>query len=209
MPALNGYRLYRGVGGLGTVDFDNGLVELSQGAVPDPATIELVGEGHAANTVYTYVLRPVLKVGDAPGSELETPDYTCRVEVSFGADSDWEGARPAAVRGLNATVIDGGKIRLQWTYETPRNNTAPSSFSIWYGNSLPVSTAGAADATETFTRDGRYEKDITLSDGLTYFFAVEAISATAVKSLTSVTGPVVADDTDPGAPIIYTGSVYA
>ncbi len=196
MP-FTGYRVYRGVGGLGNVDFSSAVG--SVGAGND--SIALAGLGHAAATKYTYVLRPVL-------SDLETPDYSCVVEVSMDASADWEGNRPAPVSGLSVEVVAGGKTRLRWSYTTPRNNTAPSGFSIWHGSSLPVDTSGAADATETYAADGTYSKDITLTDGATTYFAVTAFSASVVHSALAVVGPVVADDTDPAAPTIYTGSTY-
>jgi len=196
MP-FTGYRVYRGTGGLGNVDFSSSVGSVAAGN----DSISLAGLGHTASRKYTYVLRPVL-------ADLETPDYSCTVEVSIDADADWEGNRPAAVSGFRAEVIDGGEIRLRWSYTTPRDNTAPSGFAIWHGSGLPVDTGGAADATETYTADGSYSKDITLADGATYYFAVTAFSATAVRSPAAVVGPVVADDTAPATPTIYAGSTF-
>ncbi len=187
------YRLYRGVGGIGSVDFSSAVDTCGSGEV----VIQTVGLGHVASTTYTYVLRPVK-------SDLITPDYSCAVEFVTDSDGDWLGNRPTPATGLSAEAIGGAELRLRWHYITPRGGSAPSDFGIYHGSEYPVDTSGAPDTTESYTRDGFYTKDVSLVDATTYYIAVTARTAGGVESVAISTGPVVADGTAPGAPTIYT-----
>ena len=115
MP-FTGYNLYRGIGGLGNVDFDTVIDTAAQGAT----SIEIVAAGHAASTRYTYVLRPVI-------ADLESPDYSCVVEFVTDSSAEWVGARPGPVEYLAACVLSDGQIELRWSYRTPYGGTAPAS----------------------------------------------------------------------------------
>ena len=195
--AYTGYRMYRGVGGLGSVDFATVVGASATGV----GTITVTGAGHAAGTTYTYVLRPVVV-------DLETPDYSCTCEVVMDGDADWLGNRPAAAIGLTAEPIAAGEVRLRWHYATPRGGSAPNDFGIYYSTSSPASTSGSPNATKSYTTDGYYSQDVTLADGTTYYFAVTARTSGGVESSAVTAGPVVADSTAPDAPPIYTSAAF-
>jgi hypothetical protein len=191
--AFTGYRAYRGVGGIGSVDFTTPV-----GSVPaGNGSITLAGLGHAADTAYTYVLRPVL-------DDLETPDVSCVVTLVTDATGDWAGNRPGRVNGFTAEPMAGGKVRLRWRYRTPRGGEPPLVFAVYHGPSLPIDTSGAPDAGVACTADGRYATELSLTAGQTYCFAVAAVSAADVVGPFSVTGPVVAVGAAPAAPAIIT-----
>ncbi len=197
MP-FTGYRLYRGIGGLGNVDFDTIIASTGQGAT----SIEAVAAGHAASTRYTYVLRPVI-------NNLESPEYSCQSELVTDSDAEWIGARPGPVEYLTARVLSGGQIELRWRYVTPYGGTAPASFNIYYGSSPNRTADGSPEATETYTKDGGYIKTITLTNATTYYFAVTAKSASAVESrLSDEVGPLVADSAGPATPVGYVSATF-
>ena len=190
MP-FSGYKVYRGVGGLGSVDFSSDVGSVVSGN----DSIDLVGLGYAVSTRYAYVLRAVV-------DDLETPDLSCAVEFVTDGSGDWLGNRPAIPSGLTATVKDGGDVELRWTYRTPWGGAAPADFGIYYGTD-PQITTGSPQTTKAYAAPGRYAKTITLSDGVTYWFGITARTAGGVESpLSGVVGPVVADDTAPSAPTL-------
>ena len=196
------YNLYRGTGGISGVDFSTpvGTVE---GAESSKTWRDM---GHDADARYTYVLRPVRQ--DADGNDLETPDLSCRVEFETDGDGDWLGDRPGPVEALTAEIISGGEIRLRWRYRTPYGGTAPNDFGIYYGTT-PSITPGSPNATESYTADGEYSKDLTLIDGVAYYFAITARDATPVEShLSGVIGPYIADDTAPDTPSLLTSTTF-
>ena len=193
--AFTGYRVYRGSGGLGTVDFDTPVDTVVSGN----DTISIVGAGHTAGVTYTYVVRPVV-------SDLETPDYSAVVQVPIASNGEWSGNRPVAVSSFSAEPIADNKIRLQWQYNTPRGGTAPIIFAIFWDNNPVVDTSSSADASEAYTTDKLYTKDLTLTDGLTYWFAILAVTAT-VGGPTVFSEAVIADGTAPAAPTIFSGTV--
>lgn len=196
------YNLYRGVGGISGVDFSTAVGTAVAGA----STKIFTGLGHVANTRYTYVLRPFRTLSDT--SVLVTPDMSCRVEFETDGSGDWLGNRPGSVEGVSAEIISGGVIRVRWSYRTPYGGSAPNDFGIYYSTS-PGITPGSPNATETYTADGAYSKDITLSDGVAYYFAITSRDATPVEShISEVIGPFIADDTAPDAPTLITATTF-
>ena len=191
-----GYNLYRTVGYLGAA-----LSIVKRLRADDVSSFTLTGAGHAASTVYTYILRPVY-------NGLETPDYSCRAVFETDGAGDWLGNRPTMVERVDAEVIAAGKIRLRWSYRTPRGGTAPNDFGL-YHSTTPTITPGSPNETESYTSDGSYSKDITLSDGVTYWLAITARSSDPIESyLSRIVGPLVADATAPSAPTVYTSTVF-
>ena len=196
------YNLYRGEGGISNVDFSSPV-----GTVMGAASSQtFTGLGHSADTRYTYVLRPVRQ--DAGGNDLETPDMSCRVEFETDSDTEWLGDRPGMIEALSAEVIDSGKIRLRWRYRTAYGGSAPNDFGIYYGTD-PNITPGSPNTTESYTADGVYSKDITLSDGVAYYFAMTARTSGGVEShLSGVIGPYIADSTAPDAPNLLASTTF-
>ena len=195
--AFTGYRAYRGVGGLGSVDFSTVVGT----AAADASSISLVGLGHAAQTTYTYVVRPVV-------DDLETPDFACVAEFVTDADGDWPGNRPAPVLALAAAPVAGGKVRLQWRYTTPRGGVAPADFAVFVGPSPQVDTSGSPAATVTYGADGLVWTELTLTSGTTYWLVVTARTAGGVASQAALTGPVVADAAGAASPVIYADAAF-
>ena len=188
----DGYHAYRGVGGLSTVDVDNEVGSAAAGA----SSITLTSIGHTVSTKYTYVLRP-------HRDSLITPDFGCNVIFETDANGDWLGNRPYPVTWLSAEVIDAGKITLRWSYKTPPGYTAPEDFCIYYANE-PGITVGSPNTTESYASDGNYSKDLTLTDGTTYYFAITARSSDSVESdKLELAESYVADSTGPDSPTVY------
>ncbi len=202
--ALVTYYLYRGTGGISGVDFSTEV-----GSVSGPASSKtFAGLVHVASERYTYVLRPVRTLSDE--SLLVTPDMSCRVEFETDGSGDWLGNRPGSVEGVSAEIISGGQIRLRWRYRTPYGGPqgTPNDFGIYYSTS-PNITPGSPNATESYTADGAYSKDIALSDGVAYYFAITARDATPVEShISDIIGPFIADDTAPSAPTLLTSTTF-
>ena len=188
-PTVISYRLYRGKGGLGAVDFDTVIAEFLQGATSG----SVVGAGHEASTSYTYVLRPVI-------NDLETPDYSCRCEMVTDGAGEWTGLRPAPVEVVEAEVSSGGDIIVRWAYRTPYGQDAPEDFGVYY-STTPDITPGSPDASEAYTADCLYSETLLLEDGVSYWFAVTARTAGGVESeLSEIIGPFVADAGAPATP---------
>jgi len=193
----DGYRIYRGLGGPDKVDFTSSVGSAAAGA----SSVSLVGLGHAVSSRYTYVIRPYL-------GALETPDYSARVEFETDASGDWVGNRPGQVEWIEAEVIASGEIRLRWHYRTPYGAAAPADFGLYYAQE-PSIDPGSPQATESYTADGPYSKDLTLADGVTYFFALTARTAAGVEShLSKMIGPFVADSAAPATPGLYTSQSF-
>jgi hypothetical protein len=201
-PLTKWYYLYRGEGGISEVDFSNEVATVGGGN----ASNVFSGLIHEANTRYTYVLRPARKLSD--DSILITPDMSCRVEFETDDSGDWLGNRPGSVEGMSAEIISGGQIRLRWRYRTPYGGDAPNDFGIYYSTS-PNITPGSPNATESYTADGAYSKEITLSDGVAYYFAITARDAAPVEShISEIIGPFIADGTAPDAPSLLTSTTF-
>ena len=196
------YRLYRGIGGISSVDFGTPVATAPAGAGSKTFT----GLGHAPATRYTYVLRPVRE--DAGGNPIETPDFDCVVEFETDDSGGWVGNRPAKVEVLDAEVIDGAKIMLRWQYRTPQGVIAPSDFGVYYDDCPHIST-GSPNTTVNYTRDGQYTTTLSLADASTYYFAVTARTAEGIEShLCPVVGPIVADGPTPNQPTVFTERTF-
>lgn len=191
-PAVECYRLYRGVGdSLANVDFATPVATVQSAMSAET----FLGLTHAPSTVYTYVLRPVL-------AGLEMPSITCRVTFETDGTGAWVGARPAAPQTPAAVAQAAGTVRLSWSYRTPYGKSRPSDFGVYYATD-PAIVRGAPLATLAYTVDGRFAKVLTLADGVAYWFAVTARTAGGVESaLSEIVGPVIADATAPGAPAV-------
>ena len=195
--AFTGYRIYRGVGGMGNVDFATPVESVSGGA----AGAQLVGKGHEASTRYTYVVRPVL-------SDMESPDVSCAVEFETDPAADWLGSRPATVEIVEAEVLEAGKVRLRWSHRTRPGWPRPNDFGVYY-DQTPAITPGSPQATVACAADGVYTTTLSLTGGKTYWFAVTARTAAGAESMLSeVVGPFVADATAPPQPTVYTGATF-
>jgi len=185
----SGHRLYIGNGGLDSVDFS--VIQAT--AVPVASGMALAGYGLAASSRYTLVVRPVL-------NGLETPDLSNAVEFETDADGNWLGNRPVPVERVTAEAKAGGQVMVSWTYWTPDGLVVPHGFGVYYDTD-PEITVGSPNATEDYTRDGRYSHTFTLIDGQTYFFAVTARTEGGLESrLSGIAGPVIADATGPSQP---------
>jgi len=174
-----GYDLFRGVGdSLANVDFSNRVARFAKGS----ATGSVVGLGHAANTKYTYVLRPIR-------DNLTTPNVTCRALFETDGSGNWVGSRPAAVEVVSAEILAGGQVKVSWHYRTPYGKTVPDNFGVYYATG-PCVTPGNPQATTPYAGDGPYSHTFTLTHGQTYWFAVTARTATGVESdLSQLIGP--------------------
>ena len=144
MP-FTGHNLYRGIGGLSSVDFST----VVNTAVAGASTITAGSATHAPNTTYTYVLRPVI-------ADLETPDQSCHVTFTTDDDTDWSGLAPAPVIGLSAQLLDDAEIRLTWHYHVPSGFATPATFGVYYATA-PGIAVGTPDASVTYAGQTRHQ----------------------------------------------------
>ena len=189
---FTGYVFYRGVGDITDVDFDTEIARSTA------TTVSLVGLGHAASTRYTYACRPIL-------ADLETPDLSCTTEFVTAVDSDWVGNRAEPVRDAQAFIRPAGVIRIRWHYRT--GTTAPDDFALWYATTKAGLGVGEPDTTETYTADGWFEHDFTLSDATAYWFRIVP-RVGAVESEALTIGPFLADATAPDTPTLTAEATY-
>ena len=186
----NTYNVYLGVNNLAAVDFDTSVDTLTDAEYSD-ADINLSGAGILASTRYFLVIRP-----EADG--LETPDYSCNVVFETDAAGDWIGSRMTPVFGLSVQRRSGAVMRVIWSYTTPVGDTAPTSFEVYNGETLPL--GGTPDSVD-YTGDMQYQKDLSLVDGTSYYFGVKAVLTDSEDSdFGPIVGPVPADGTAPDVP---------
>ncbi len=189
--AHTGYHLYVARGSLNDLDFT-----APDAIYPGVAIGELVGFGFDAGAAYAILLRPVV-------ADLETPDISAQTEFVLTGGGEWTGLRPDPITGLSAVARAGGVIRLTW-YHRIFDGATPDDFEINYGT-----TPAAAGNSTTVTYDGvkRYVKDITLSNGVTYYFKVVARDG-ALDSAPKATLGVTADSSAPDTPSISTSTTW-
>ena len=199
---LTGYHFYRGIGGLSNINLDTPVGTACAGQSSKTFT----GLGHASNTRYTYLLRPVRH--DANSDWLETPDMSCTVELETDDSGNWVGDRPMQVEWLGAEILSGARIRLRWRYRTPYGGAVPADFGIYYGTDRNI-TPGSPQATESYTRDGEYSRTLSLIDGVAYYFAVTARDVGGVEShVPRIIGPYVARNTAPPQPTVLVEQTF-
>ncbi|GAG02683.1 unnamed protein product, partial [marine sediment metagenome] len=154
------YNLYVAEGGLQNIDFTTPAETFPAGT----SSGDLVGYGFEASKTYALVIRPAVDT-------LETPDISANANFSLTAGGEWTGLRPDPVTGLAAKIKAGGVIRLTWRHQI-FNGATPDDFEINYGT---TEYATGSSATVTYTGAGAlYSKELTLSDGVTYWFSVVA-----------------------------------
>ncbi len=194
--SYTGYRVYRGCGGLSSVDFTT----IVGAASPGESSVEVSAAGHAPNATYTYVLRPVL-------DGRVTPDLSCAVEATFDAAGEWVGARPGPIIALTAATGPAGGIRLRWNYDD--EGAAPAAaFAVYAGPDARVDTSGEAVVTVAATGRGEYAAELTWSDGQTGYVAVVARAADQTPGRPAIAGPIVADAAAPDALRVYAGGGF-
>ena len=187
--AFTGYNIYRGEGGDSNVDFSSPV-----GTSGTPA-VSLVTLGHKPSTRYVYVVRPVL-------DGLEMPDVSCRVEFETDEQGDWTGYRPDAVEWLTAEIAPSSQVILRWSYKTGLKKSVPESFGIYVSQSVGIEPGSPTQIVD-YTGDGTYSHILSLSSGLTYFFAVTARSSGPIESLMSaIAGPIALVSRTPAQPTV-------
>jgi len=195
--AFTGYRIYRGAGGIGKVDFATPVESVSGAA----SGVQLAGKGHEPSTKYTYVVRPVL-------ADLESPDVSCAAQFETDPAGDWLGSRPAPVEIVETEVLEAGKVRLRWSHRTRPGWPEPDDFGVYHAQT-PAITPGSPQATVAYSGDGQYTATLSLTGGKTYWFAVTARTESGAESvLSEVVGPFVADAAAPPQPTVYTGATF-
>ena len=143
------------------------------------------------------VLRPTV-------NDLETPDVSAFVEFVTDGAGEWTGLRPDPITNVTAEARSGGVIRLRWRHEIIKGAT-PDDFEITYSTDA---TATGTSTTETYTAAGiEYTKDITLSDGVQYFFKVFARTSGLASTPRGTLG-IFADASAPAAPVITTATTW-
>lgn len=201
-PGLShGHRVYRGPGGISSVDFARPVGY----AQCDATVIRLADLGHEPLARYTYVARPV-----AGTTWLETPDLSNACEVETDAGGDWLGNRPAGVEWLWAEVVSGGRITVSWSYRTPPGRLAPTDFGV-YCALRPRIASGNPSAVVNYTRDGIVSHTFDLADGVSYWFAVTARCGPPRRiesHMPAPIGPFMADASAPLAPSVTVSRTF-
>lgn len=193
--SFTGYRVYRGRGGLGAVDWSTPVAT----APAEATTVQLVGLGHIPGATYTYALRPVL-------ADLETADVSCAVGASFDGVGEWMGDRPGGVRALSAAVEAAGTIRVRWRIAA--DGVRADEYAVYTGPSARVDTSGAALSVITDDGGDDYATTLTYADGDTVYIAVVARTTAGATAPTITIGPLVADVAAPPAPVAYADAAF-
>ena len=195
--SFNGYRAYRGAGGLADVDFTT----VAASVIGPASSLQVAAAGHEPSTTYTYVVRPV-RAG------LECLDVSCAVEFRTDADGNWAGRRPGPVEVLEAEPVGRGQVRLRWTFRTRPGWAEVADFAVYY-QQTPRISPGSPDATVAYAADGACATTLALTAGATYWFAVTARTAGGVESVLSpVAGPVLAESRTPPTPTLLAQSTF-
>ena len=175
--SFSGYRLYRGRGGPGSIDWATPVATIPAGQ----NGLDLIGAGHEAGATYTYGLRPVL-------DDVESPDRACLVELALDAAGAWPGLRPAPVTALAAAGRDG-LVDLRWHWRGERGGARPDRFAVFAGPSPEVPTETPV-ATVDAEGDGIYNAQVAPAGSATYV-AVRAEIDGGTTSDVVTAGPVV------------------
>ncbi len=197
---IDKYNIF-GNGGSGFIDYDTPL------AVVNSPTVTWESDAIVAAGIYNYGVR----AEDAGGKEEFNSDVTVTVEIK---DSPIEEVPelPNAPVGLTLTPVAGGKIQLDWQYDTLNQEVVPVQFNIYYDNNTGVVDYVTPLNTvlySTGTANGRYLSFTfttgALGDGLEYIFGVRAESAAGDEEENIVTETDTADSTAPNAPTALAG----
>lgn len=198
---IDKYNIY-GNGGSGYIDYTTPL------ATVNSPTVTWESGAIVAAGIYNYGVR----AEDAGGKEEFNSDVTVTVKIK---DTPIEEVPdlPNAPVGLTATPVAGGKIQIDWLYDTTNQEVVPSLFSIYYDNNtgtVDYVNALSTKAYSTGTVSGRHlaftYTTAALGDGLDYEFGVRAKSATGDEEENEVTVTEIADATAPNAPTGLAGA---
>ncbi|MCE5325325.1 MAG: hypothetical protein LLG01_02810 [Planctomycetaceae bacterium] len=173
--ATSEYRLYRGRGGLANVDFSTPAGT----AGADAAEVTLEGSALAPLARYTYVLRPA-RTG-AAGQWLETPDFSCVLEIETDAAGHAIAGRPRGLGSIWAQARAAG-LWAWWQYQTPYGASKPAGFAVYSG---PASDAVTMlQLWQPYAGDGLCCAAIDLPPG-THWLAVTVCGEDSAESFSS------------------------
>ncbi len=184
----DGYRIYRGVGGVESIDYATPV-----GTVPaGTGSKALVGLGHVADVEYWYGIRAVSDSG------VEESGTAAIVRVMVDSLGNLVGPPPNAINSAWAEAVAGGKIRLHAYYKA-RGAAAAAT-----GVQVALVTAGVPDWSSPLqtisvagTKRINVVLDDTFTDGQTVRLAIRAVTAAGVGGKARHLNPVVADSSAP------------
>ncbi|MCE5277207.1 MAG: hypothetical protein ABFD92_16890 [Planctomycetaceae bacterium] len=170
---VDGYRLYRGRGGLANVDFSTPIGT----AGVDAGGVTLTALGHDPAARYTYVVRAVRR--NALQQWVETPDFSCTAQIETDDQGQWVADRPWGLGKVWAQPAAAGELHVGWEFQTPYGAAAPAGFAVYSG---PASGAVSTRRLwQPYTRDGLYLAALDLPDG-THWITVTVCSGGGVES---------------------------
>jgi len=187
----DGYNLYRGGPDFG---YDTVVAYFRRGVATGTTTFL-----PEASTTYKYSLRPVYQ-------GIETPNVNVVADFDVGSDSDWVGNRPEPVTNVLLSQDSGGVIKIEWRYLT--GAAAAASFDIWHDPDVPPDGSAGVDQNVTWTSDGPYAQNFTLTDGLPFFFRIIAKTSGGIESNAVIAGPLLADSTAPAVPTLLNAQTF-
>ncbi len=189
-------------GGAGFIDYTTAIA-----SVNSPTVTWESGAIVAAGT-YNYGVR----AEDASGKEEFNTDVTVTIKIKDTPIEEIPDL-PNAPVGLTATPVAGGKIQLDWLYDTTDQEVVPLLFSVYYDNNTgtmdyvtPLDTV----LYSTGTVNGRFLAFTfttgVLGDGLDYEFGIRSESAAGNEEENEVTVTETADLTAPNPPTALAGA---
>jgi len=180
----------------GNMDYDTvqAVMELAD------SQVAIVNQSLPADTIWHYVRRQVSDCG------LESDDSAPVCIVRVDASGDAIGLAPNRPKGLTATALAGGLVKLRWRYSTLDQPVAAANFNIYLDSgsgfdfdtpyavvAAPASLAGGAGT------DRLSWTSTALSHGQRYRFCVRSESAAGGETQNTDSVAIVADSVGPDA----------
>lgn len=167
----------------------------------DPVDYSSPSGGVLATTWTTPVLAAPgswgfgVRAADVNGEEQ---NLDCAITIVLDAWGNDITGRPAPPAGLRAFPLEGGTIRVEWSYPPVRGAGAPAGFHVYIGPSgNPDYSTPAAEVAYGSGAFNAFLADLPgLTDGVSYVVGVRAFNASGEETNTA-TVRVTADATGP------------
>jgi hypothetical protein len=167
-------------------------------------TIDVRDGVELADGTHFFQAIPYGPFGVAGVPSIETPQIVS-VVIASGSPED---LRPAAPRGLKATVKSGGAIMLSWQFVAAISRPDIASFEVFSDNATGTVDYGTPIATINAKLgrhgEGLYCWEGVFSDGVTYKFGVRSGTSGDVDDGNVATVTATADASEPHAGVIDT-----
>ncbi len=191
--ANQGFHVYNNAA-TGVIDYSSLIADLGSG------TLAYTSPALAYPATHRFGVRAYNEYG-----EEQNVDVTRKLTLdAAGADIT---AKPNAPHSLSVTAAAGGKIQLDFAYDTTGERATCTQFKVYYNSGSGAVDYSSALATVTKATGGltwyRYTTG-ALTDGTTYIFAVRANTAGGIEDGNSHEVSATADSTLPTQPASLT-----